>query len=298
MEKISISEEELDSLIQKALQEDVGERDITTQLLFPESVPAIGEVIAGEEGVLCGIEVAKRCFSLVDAGLRFLEWKKDGEEIEKGELILKIKGDGRSLLTAERTALNFLSHLSGIATLTHKIVKKKRGNIEILDTRKTTPGLRKLEKYAVKIGGGKNHRMGLYDMVLIKDNHLSLLDTDKLKAIEKALRRSLGKGYPVEIEVTSVEEAEVAVKNGAEIVMLDNLKGKELLEAVKRVKEINPRVIVEVSGGINLENFEEFNLPGVNWISMGILTHSAPSLDFSLNVFPDEDRQIAVERRR
>jgi len=298
MGKISISEEELNSLIQKALQEDVGERDITTQLLFPESVPAIGEIIAGEEGILCGIEVAKRCFSMVDPGLRFLEWKKDGEEIKKGELILRIKGDGRSLLTAERTALNFLSHLSGIATLTHKIVRKKRGNIEILDTRKTIPGLRKLEKYAVKIGGGKNHRMGLYDMVLIKDNHLSLLDTYKLKAIEKALRRSLGKGYPVEIEVTSIEEAEVAVKNGAEIVMLDNLKGKELLETVKRVKEINPRVIVEVSGGINLENLEEFILPGVNWISMGILTHSAPSLDFSLNVFPDEGKQTAVERRR
>ena len=277
--------EEIESLIQKSLKEDIGEEDITTSTLFPSYISSRGVIKTNEGGILCGIEIAKEVFLSIDKDLFFPFSLKDGKKIRENERVMVIEGDGRSILKGERTSLNFLTHLSGISTYTYKFVENVRDlNIYILDTRKTIPGLREIEKYAVKIGGGKNHRKGLYEKVLIKDNHLSLLSKDRKKAIKKAL--SMFKGKEVELEVESLEEAILAVENGVSIIMLDNMNEKEISETVKRIREKDKDVIIEISGNINLSNIRNYAIHGVNWISIGKITHSAPSLDFSLEIAP------------
>ncbi len=274
-------------LIEIALQEDVGKGDVTTELLFPSPVVCRGEIVAKEKGIVCGLEIVREVFLRLDSSLTFSSLKEEGARVEKGEKVMLVEGDGRNILKGERVALNFLGHLSGIATQTKNFVEKVKDlPVYILDTRKTTPAWRELEKYAVRTGGGKNHRMGLYDMVLIKDNHLAILGGERKEAIRKALRASCGKGFKVEIEVESLEEALVAAEGGADIIMLDNMNKEEILAAVERIREKNSKVIIEVSGRVNLATVREFALTGIDWISVGKITHSAPVLDFSLDLYP------------
>ncbi len=267
-------------LIKAALKEDIGSGDITTDLIVPKDAFVEAEIIAKENGIVCGLEVAKEAFLKLDKSIKFICIKKDGNNVKIGERVAVIRGNARKVLSAERTALNFLQHLSGIATETKKYTDLVKGTKTIiLDTRKTTPLLRSLEKKAVKCGGGKNHRFGLFDAVLIKDNHLCI-EKDISNAIRKAKRA--GK---VEIEVKNIEELKTAVKSGADIILLDNMSLKELKTAVKIVRKISKKKIyLEASGGITKENVKKVAKTGVDFISIGSLTHSVKSLDFSLEV--------------
>ncbi len=289
MEEVSVKWEDFLPLIKSALEEDIGEGDVTTSLLFPEPFPAKASILSHEEGVIAGLELAKLTFWFLDKGIKFIQEKKDGEIVRKEEEILQLTGDGRKILMGERTALNFLAKLSGIATLTHEFVKKTSSyGVKILDTRKTTPGWRILEKYAVKMGGGENHRKGLYDGILIKDNHIALWEGERKKAIREILQRIKERGGRIEIEVKDPLEAELAAQEGADIIMLDNMEVEEIREAVRKIRAIREKIIIEASGGINLDKVEEIASTGVDWISIGELTHSAPSLDISLDLYPYE----------
>lgn len=259
-------------LLKKALEEDVGSGDITTLAIVPEDLKVKGEFVVKEEGVLSGIEIPGWVFELLDPGVEYRILKKDGERIKKREIIAEVLGNARALLTGERVALNFLQRLSGIATLTRKFVDAVEGTgVKILDTRKTTPLLRYLEKYAVRCGGGENHRFGLYDAVLIKDNHKRIAG-----GIKEALSRIKG-----EIEVENLEELKEALDAGATWIMLDNF----ILEEIKKAVEIaKGKAKLEVSGGVNLESVKEIAKTGIDYISVGKITHSAPSLDISFEV--------------
>ncbi len=274
------SKPEIRKLIRKALEEDIGRGDWTSEYLLKGEERCRAVIRAKEGGVLAGIEVCQLVFKSLDKGIVFEPKKRDGEEFKKGEVLAVIKGKAKAILSAERVALNFLQRMCGIATLTRKFVEKTRGTkAKIMDTRKTTPLLRILEKYAVKVGGGKNHRFGLFDMILIKDNHLKLV-----KGIEEALarvERRNKKGLPVEIEVKNLKEFLIAQKVGAELIMLDNMSLKEIREAVKRKR---PGVKLEVSGGVNLKNVRAIAKTGVDYISVGSLTHSFKAIDISLDI--------------
>jgi nicotinate-nucleotide pyrophosphorylase (carboxylating) len=234
--------------------------------------------MAKENGVLAGIDIAADVFRKLDSSIKFTKLKIDGEKVSPGEKIAGIEGNSISLLKGERTALNFLQRLSGIATMTRKFVDKLSGTrTQILDTRKTTPGLRELEKYAVKMGGGKNHRMSLSDMILIKDNHLQLVGSIS-EAIKKA-REKVGKNFKIEVETTSLEEVKEALENGADMIMLDNMSIGVMKEVVEFV---GGRVPLEVSGNVDLNRIKELASLGVDYISVGGLTHSYHSLDISM----------------
>ncbi|MEO0098688.1 MAG: carboxylating nicotinate-nucleotide diphosphorylase [candidate division WOR-3 bacterium] len=274
------SKPEIKKLIRKALEEDIGRGDWTSEYLLKGEERCRAVIRAKEGGVLAGIEICQLVFKSLDKDIVFRPKKRDGEEFKKGEVLAVIKGKAKAILSAERVALNFLQRMCGIATLTRKFVEKTRGTkAKIMDTRKTTPLLRILEKYAVKVGGGKNHRFGLFDMILIKDNHLKLV-----KGIEEALarvERRNKKGLPVEIEVKNLKEFLIAQKVGAELIMLDNMSLKEIREAVKRKR---PGVKLEVSGGVNLKNVRAIAKTGVDYISVGSLTHSFKAIDISLDI--------------
>lgn len=268
----------VDNLILMALKEDVSNEDITTNSIIKDKKIGKISLICKEEGILAGIEVFKRVFQLLDENVNFSIKKKDGEKIEKNEVIGEISGDVRAILTGERTALNYLQHMSGIATYTYNMVKLLKGsNIKLLDTRKTTPNMRIFDKYSVKIGGGCNHRYNLSDGILIKDNHI-----DAAGSITEAIK--LAKNYApfvrkIEVEVENLEMIAEAIKAGADIIMLDNMNPELMKEAVKL---INGRAETECSGNISKENIEKIKDTGVDYISSGALTHSAPILDFSL----------------
>ncbi|MGB9788036.1 MAG: carboxylating nicotinate-nucleotide diphosphorylase [Dictyoglomus turgidum] len=270
----------LRKIVEEALKEDIGFGDITTESTIPEDMISRAVIIAKEEGILAGLPVAEEVFKLLDSKIEFKEFKKDGDEIKKGDVILEIKGKTKTILMGERTALNFLQRLSGIATYTKKCVNVvKPYGVKILDTRKTTPTLRIFEKYAVKIGGGENHRFGLYDMVLIKDNHIRAVGGIK-EAIER-VRERVSHVYKIEVEVTNLEELKEALESKADIVLLDNMDYDTLKEAVSIAKG---KVMIEVSGNISLEDLEKIARLGVNFISIGKLTHSYKSLDLSLEL--------------
>jgi nicotinate-nucleotide pyrophosphorylase (carboxylating) len=270
----------LRKIVEEALKEDIGFGDITTESTIPEDMISRAVIIAKEEGILAGLPVAEEVFKLLDSKIEFKEFKKDGDEIKKGDVILEIKGKTKTILMGERTALNFLQRLSGIATYTKKCVDVvKPYGVKILDTRKTTPTLRIFEKYAVKIGGGENHRFGLYDMVLIKDNHIRAVGGIK-EAIER-VRERVSHVYKIEVEVTNLEELKEALESKADIVLLDNMDYDTLKEAVSIAKG---KVMIEVSGNISLEDLEKIARLGVNFISIGKLTHSYKSLDLSLEL--------------
>lgn len=277
---IEISETYLESVIRLALKEDLGEAgDVTTTAVLPEKVKVRGYLLCKAEGVLAGIKIAEKVFKTVDGNLIFRAMVDDGARINPGQKLALIEGLAQSVLAAERTALNFLQHLSGIATLTAGFVEKVKAHpVKIVDTRKTTPGLRLLEKYAVRMGGGFNHRLGLYDAILIKDNHVSVAG-----GITVALKNTRTK-YPdekIEVEVRNLEQVKQALDFGADIIMLDNFALSEIKKAVEMV---NRQVVLEASGGIILENVEEIAATGVDLISIGALTHSAPAVDISLEV--------------
>jgi len=270
-------------LIDLALREDIGDGDITSQYFIGEEDQASARVIAKERAVVAGTEVAAEVFGRVDPSLRVEITQADGSAVAGGVSVLEVRGRARPILTAERVALNFLQHLSGIATLTHQFVEAAGPNgAKILDTRKTTPGLRKFEKAAVAAGGGKNHRFGLYDMVLIKDNHLLARNgLARLSAAIERVRRERP-GLKVEIEADNLDQVRALLEiPGVEVILLDNMRGTEMREAVAIGKG---KVKFEASGGVNLRNVRQIAATGVDYVSIGALTHSAPAIDFSLEL--------------
>lgn len=269
-------------IIIKALEEDIGHGDITTSAIIRDSLEAKGLIIAKEDFVLAGIGVASECFKTLDPEIIFKERFGDGNKVKARKVIAEVKGNAQTILMAERVALNFLQRLSGIATLTSKYVEKIKGTkAKIVDTRKTTPGLRVLEKYAVRMGGGFNHRFGLYDAVLIKDNHIELSGSIK-KAVEN-VKGKTSHTTRIEVEARSLKEVKDALQSGVDIIMLDNM---DLETTGKAVKLIKGKALIEASGNINLDNVREMAKTGVDLISIGAITHSAPAVDISLEIKP------------
>lgn len=286
-------------LLTSALKEDIGARDLTVSALIPKDQTAKAEIIVHREGVIAGLPVAEAVFSLLDPKIRFQPLIKEGEKVFADKVIAFMEGPARGILSAERTALNFLGHLSGIATAAALFTEKIKGTqAKILDTRKTTPGLRLLEKYAVAVGGGVNHRMGLFDGVLIKENHLRMVSHrtagafGHLSAVEESVRlarqQSL-KNTVIEIEVTTLDEFRKALAASADIILLDNMRLNDIEEAVRLRNALfrsrkEKRILLEVSGGITISNVRAVALSGVDRISVGAITHSAPSLDMALEI--------------
>ena len=275
----------IDPIVKTALREDVGSKDITTSSIIPKNLSIKADIEFKQKGVLCGLEIAERVFRLVDENLRFLPVAKDGEGIEKGREGAYIEGSASSILIPQPPPLNFLSHLSGVATITKAFVDQVKGTpAKILDTRKTTPGLRVLEKYAVATGGGTNHRFGLYDQVLIKDNHLRILRKTPLVDIVATAKKSTLKRTVVGIEVKNLLELKEALKSKADYILLDNMSVENVREAFLLRKKTGSKIELEVSGGITLDNVKDYAQVGVERISVGLLTHASPSIDVSLDI--------------
>lgn len=265
-------------IVQSALKEDVGWRDLTSSII-EETVEAVGEISSKEEGILCGCEIARRVFQALQDDCQFRAFLWDGDRLSPGSLIAEVRGRARALLGGERVALNFLQHLSGIATITRKFVNEVEGtNARILATRKTTPLLRALEKYAVEVGGGYPHRFALFDGILIKDNHLAILG-DIREAVRRAKERF--PYHKIEVEVRNLEELKLALQAGADVILLDNMNIEDIREAVRMGKG---KAILEVSGGVSLENVREIAMTGVDFISIGAITHSAKAIDIHMEV--------------
>jgi nicotinate-nucleotide pyrophosphorylase (carboxylating) len=279
-------------LVRAALSEDVGPGDATTIALIPEHATARAEIKSKAAGILAGVPVAREAFLQVDPTLIFEADREDGDAVEPGTVIARVRGKTRGILTAERTALNFLQHLSGIATATARLADRLQGTpTHLLDTRKTVPVMRALAKYAVRCGGGENHRRGLYDMILIKENHMALA-RDFQAAVASARKH-----YPelrVEVEVTSLDELAKAMDANPDRILLDNFDPTMVREAVRRVdiwleSRGGRRPEIEVSGRVNEANIREYAGHGVDYISSGAITHSAPALDISLDLEPDQE---------
>lgn len=275
---------QVDRMVKQALAEDLSQGDVTTEALIPQDLYGQGFIVAKSEGVLAGIEVAAMVFDYIDSSLTVRELIRDGQKIHPGDEIANIKGKVASILKGERVALNFLQRLSGIASETSKYVTAVSGlNTIILDTRKTAPGLRALEKYAVRVGGGYSHRESLGDGVLIKDNHLIALASNGIglaDAVKKA-RHNVQDNLKIEVEVETIEQALEAIDSGADILLLDNMS----IEDMRKVVKLTPnRVILEASGGISLDTVRAVAETGVDRISVGALTHSVKSLDISLDI--------------
>jgi nicotinate-nucleotide pyrophosphorylase (carboxylating) len=273
-------QDELRSLVRTALDEDQAFNDLTTIATVVSERHARGRLVARAEGVLCGVPLAVEAFRQLDPKVTIRIDLEDGARLHRGSNILYLSGHARALLAAERVALNFMHRLSGIATLTARYVEAVRGTeAKILDTRKTTPGWRLLEKYAVRAGGGTNHRLNLSSAVLIKDNHLAAVDGDVDVAVRRA-RDLAPPGTKVEVECDRIEQVSAALDAGADIILLDNMRPDEMARCVELVAG---RAITEASGGVRLETVREIAQAGVDWISVGALTHSAPALDLGLD---------------
>ncbi|HEV2127979.1 MAG TPA: carboxylating nicotinate-nucleotide diphosphorylase [Thermomicrobiales bacterium] len=271
-------------LIDLALAEDVGNGDITTLSTVAEDATATGTLLAKEAGVLSGVDVAEAVFAIVDPAITFKAVKRNGDPIEVGDTIARLAGSARSLLTAERTALNIMQRLSGVATATARYVDATKGTgATIVDTRKTTPGMRMLEKRAVLHGGGGNHRFGLADGVLIKDNHLAAIGGDHpVRDAVRSARKLAPHTMKIEVEVTTLAELDKALEAGADIVLLDNMDTTTMTEAARRRDVAAPGTLLEASGGITLERIAVIAATGIDLISVGALTHSSKALDISL----------------
>lgn len=278
----------LAEIVRLALDEDVGAGDRTTQAAVPADRRARGRVVAKAAGVVAGIAAVAEVYRQVDAALRVEAAVQDGAAVEPGDVIATVRGPARSILTGERVALNLLGHLSGVATLTARFVEAVAGSkAKIVDTRKTTPGLRALEKAAVRAGGGVNHRFGLDDAVLVKANHVRA-GGGWARALE-AVREGKRLGLPTEVEVAGLDELDLVLEALPDRILLDNLSLAAVGEAVRRIRAAEPpRIAIEASGGVRLGTAGELARAGVDWISVGALTHSAPSLDVALRVEPAE----------
>ena len=274
-----LKHEDIKSLINTVLNEDIQGGDITTRNIISKGQLCEAELIAKDPLVLSGLEIFKALFQKLDSKTFFLsEPFNDGDYVAKGSTIIKFRSDCTKLLEGERSGLNILQWLSGIATLTQKFVDKANP-VTVLDTRKTTPGLRVFEKYAVCCGGGSNHRFGLYDAVMIKDNHIKASGGIS-SAVEK-IRKALGNKSKVEVETQNLDEVREALAQKVDIIMLDNMSIDSIYESVK---VIDGKAIVEISGGVNFERLEEISKTGVDFVSIGALTHSAPAVDISMNI--------------
>ncbi len=263
-------------VVQLAVEEDLGAGDLTTERVIPAGATCRTELLLKEPGVVCGLAVAEAVFRALDPDIRFEQLASDGDRFDTPASVAALSGAAGPILTGERTALNFLGRLSGIATLTRRFADAVEGTgATVLDTRKTTPGLRALEKYAVRCGGGQNHRFGLYDGILIKDNHLKVAGS-----ITAAVERARN-GVPVQVEAETLDDVREALAAGADSILLDNMSPAELAEAVA---EVGGRARLEASGGVSLETIREIAETGVDFVSIGALTHSARSLDVSLEV--------------
>ena len=270
----------VDDVIKSAIKEDINYIDVTTDYLIDENATTTARFVAKSDGVLCGLEVALRVFTLLDDSITFEILKKDGDELKKGDIICRMSGNTRALLKGERTALNLIQHMSGIATATNKCVKLVEGtNASVVDTRKTLPGLRALQKYAVVCGGGKNHRYNLSDAAMLKDNHIDAYGS--ITAAVNALRQKAGHMLKIEVETRSLDDLREALAVGADVIMLDNMDCPTMTEAVK----INAgRAKLEASGNITLDNIAEVAKTGVDIISLGALTHSVHAFDISMRI--------------
>ncbi|HEY49295.1 MAG TPA: carboxylating nicotinate-nucleotide diphosphorylase [Dehalococcoidia bacterium] len=279
-----LQETQVEEIIDRALAEDLGQGDVTTEALIPADQEGIAHLVAKGAGILAGLGLTTKVFQKVDAELKVEELVSDGTKVTSGDRVAVVRGKVSSILRAERVALNFLQHLSGIATETARYVDAVSGTKAlIMDTRKTIPGLRMLEKYAVRVGGGKNHRLNLGDSILIKDNHLVALRSRGVglgEAVRKA-RKQAPERLKVEVEVESIDQAEEALFAGAEVIMLDNMSLEEMQQVVELAQG---RAMLEASGGITLENVRAVAETGVDLISIGALTHSVKALDISLEI--------------
>lgn len=270
----------IDDIIKNALSEDINYLDTATAYVIPEDAVTTAKFVSKAQGVLCGIDVAMRVFSILDPDCCFTVYKKDGDKILKGDVIAEMKGRASMLLQGERTALNLLQHMSGIATATNEAVELVSGTaVSIADTRKTLPGLRALQKYAVTCGGGKNHRFNLSDCAMLKDNHIDA--GGGITATVKKLREKIGHTVKIEVETRNMEEVKEALAAGADIIMLDNMSAEQMKEAVAY---IDGRALTEASGNITAENIKEKASSGIDIISMGALTHSVKAFDISMRI--------------
>ncbi len=283
---MKLDKKEIDKIISSALTEDVGSGDVTTNLIVPKNEKSRASFYAKENGVIAGLTVAKSVFTKLDKKSVWKSFVKEGDRVNAGARIAEVTGYYRALLTGERTALNILQRLSGIATQTSEFVKLAEGTkVRVLDTRKTVPGLRTLDKYAVKIGGGGNHRFGLYDMVLIKDNHIKAAG-GITSAVER-IRKNLKAKIKIEVETSNLDEVCEAVNCNVDIIMLDNMTNDTMKEAVRI---INGKIKVEASGNVTVNNFRQIAETGVDYISIGALTHSVKALDINMKIENRKER--------
>jgi nicotinate-nucleotide pyrophosphorylase (carboxylating) len=268
-------------IVRRALAEDLGWGDVTTEATVAAGLKARGVVLAKSPCVVAGVDVAAEAFRQLDPAVVFTVRKGDGSSCAPGDIVAEVSGSAASMLTAERTALNLMQRMTGIATMTRRYVDATGGHITILDTRKTTPTLRALEKYAVRAGGGTNHRAGLDDGILIKDNHVRLAG-----GLAEAVRRmkAANQEMPIEVEAQSLDQVDEAIQSGADIVLLDNLTTDQIKDALARIAG---RAKVEISGGVTLERIPELARTGADYVSIGALTHSAPAADLSFELEPD-----------
>ncbi len=272
--------DEIVEIVHSALFEDIGSGDVTTLSTVAEDTQLVGRLVAREEGIAAGFDVAYLTFTLLDPRVTMQQSVMDGQAVAPDQVMAVIRGPGRAILTGERTALNFMQRMSGIATTTAKYVEAVNGTgATILDTRKTAPGLRLLDKMAVRIGGGSNHRTGLYDMALIKNNHIAAVGGDLARAVNQVRSEQSAAGIKIEIEVRSMQELVTALSLPVDRILLDNMNTDQLKDAVSMT---NGKVPLEASGGINLANVAEIARTGVDFISIGALTHSVKALDISL----------------
>jgi len=270
----------IDKIVEQALLEDIGTGDITTEFIIPSNLKAEGIIKTSEEGVVAGLDIACLIFKKLDSEIIFQEKIKDGTKVTRGKILAEISGSAQTILKGERVALNFLQRMSGIATITSKFCQEvKDFPVRIVDTRKTTPGLRILEKYAVRMGGGYNHRFGLYDAVLIKDNHIAA--AGRIKSAVNSVRKQIFHTVKIEVEVENLSQLQEALEMKVDIIMLDNMNLNAMKKAVKMVKG---EALIEASGGITLEKVREIAQTGVDLISVGALTHSVKSLDISMEI--------------
>ena len=273
----------ISKLLDLGIEEDINTGDITTESIIPESMTAVATMTAKQEGVISGLEIVKMVYDRFQSDVVFTPYFKDGDTVKKGDVILRIEATYPTLLRGERLSLNLFQRMCGIATETAKYVKELQGTTtELLDTRKTAPGLRELDKMAVKHGGGTNHRMGLYDMAMIKDNHIKMAG-GITKAVEQ-VRARIAEGIKIEVETTNLDEVKEAIAAGADIIMLDNMGNEAMAEAVAVIKAANKGIKTEASGNMSIPRLIEVAATGVDYISVGALTHTVKAMDISMNI--------------